>query len=79
MVFYFRHNKFIINTLQDNKLRLPIFELWFTNYNIFYNFDDKLQIFYPSNYSEKIQKISTNIYFPILEEGNIEWYYLALS
>lgn len=72
-----RDHKFIINKLSLNEKNLSQFELWFNDYNVKYDFKDKLEINIPFDYSERIQKIDNYLYFPVLN-NIIEWYYMNI-
>ena len=73
-----RDHKFIINGIKKNKLNLSEFEIWFDSYNITYDFDNEIKIFYPNNYSTKIQIVENNFYLPVSKKGDIEWYYIRI-
>ena len=72
-----RDHKFIINKLSLNEKELSQFELWFNDYNIKYDFKEKLEINIPFDYSERIQKIDNYLYFPVIN-NIIEWYYMNI-
>ena len=60
-----------------NEKELSQFELWFNDYNIKYDFKEKLEINIPFDYSERIQKIDNYLYFPVIN-NIIEWYYMNI-
>ena len=72
-----RDHKFLVNNKSD-KLELSDFEYWFNDSNINYDFlNNKIKIVYPLSYSQRIQIIKENIYFPVYV-NYYEWYILNI-